>query len=98
MIRPLRDHVLVKPEAIRLSESIIVQNREPFNRGVIVATGPGDRDKKGRLRPVDLVPGQIIRYGNGSYLDWPLIEHGGEKYQMIREADVCFVEEPADVV
>lgn len=92
MIRPLRDYIVVRPEAIQLSKSIIVENREPFNRGTIVAVGPGKADKKGRIRPLDVQVGDQIRYGNGSYLDWPIQEFDGVKYQMIQEADVCFIE------
>jgi chaperonin GroES len=92
LIRPLRDYIVVRPEPIELSKSIIMENREPFNRGTIVAVGPGKPDKKGKIRPLDVRVGDQIRYGNGSYLDWPIQEFDGVKYQVIQEADVCFVE------
>jgi len=92
MLRPLHDRVLVKPSAQVLSEILIVKNSEKFNTGTIVAVGPGKADKYGKVRPLDAKPGDQIRYGNGSYLDWPLIEHEGEQYQLIQEADICWIE------
>lgn len=93
MLRPLQDRIVVKPEVINLSEVLIVKNSEKFNRGEIVAVGDGKVDKYGKRQPMDAKPGQKIRYGNGTYLDWPIIEHDGEKYQIIQEADICWIEE-----
>ena len=95
MIRPTQDFVLVKPAAIHLSDTILVNNTEPFNRGTVIAVGPGKSDKRGNKRPPEVAEGDEIRYGNGSYLDWPILEYQGQKYQMIREADICYIEEAA---
>ena len=84
MIRPLRDRVVVKPEVRQLSSVIAVENKEKFNQGVIVAIGPKVHAVK---------TGEFIKYGNGTYLDWPLVDIDGEKYQIIQEADIaCVVE------
>jgi chaperonin GroES len=73
---------------------LIVENREPFNRGTVIAIGPGKRSKRGAIRPLDIKVGDRIRYGNGSYLDWPIMmDDSGIKYQVIQEADVCFTED-----
>lgn len=93
MIVPMQDRILVKPDVRKLSEILIVRNTEAFNLGEVVAVGPGKFDKRGNRRPVETRVGDKVRYGNGSYLDWPLIEHEGEKYQLIQEADICFIEE-----
>ena len=92
MIRPLRDHIVVEPAEISLSQTIIAKNKEPFNRGLVLAVGPGLRDKKNRLLPMECKPGQWVRYGNGTYLDWPVIDDDGRKVQMIREADIVGIE------
>ena len=84
MIRPLRDRVVVKPQIRQLSAVIAVENKEKFNEGVIAAIGP----KVGAVQV-----GEFIKYGNGTYLDWPLVTIDGEQYQIIQEADIaCVVE------
>lgn len=84
MIRPLNDRIAVKPTARKLSDVIYIDNKEPFNEGVVFSVGPA----------VDQVkPGDLIKYGNGEYLNWPIYEFGGEKFQIIQEADVCAVVE-----
>jgi len=96
MIRSLNDRVLVKPSIRQLSEVLIVNNREPFNMGTVVAVGPGKRDKRGVIKPLDAKVGDFIRYGNGDYLNWPTVKHDGEEYQIIQEADICWIERDQD--
>lgn len=82
MIKPLNDRIAVKPVARNLSDVIFVNNTEAFNEGTVFAIGP----------KVDQVkPGDVIKYGNGEYLNWPVHEINGEKFQLIQEADVCAV-------
>lgn len=84
MIIPLRDRLVVKPQARSLSDIIVVNNKEPFNEGTVVAVGPD----------VDQVQvGDFIKYGNGDYLNWPTHKFEGQDYQIIQEADVCAVVE-----
>lgn len=92
MLVPTQDRVLVKPSIQQLSSVIFVDNKEKYNTGEIIAVGPGKVDNKGRRKPLDAKPGDKIRYGNGTYLDWPIIEFEGEKYQIIQEADICWIE------
>jgi chaperonin GroES len=96
MIRPLQDRVLVKPSIRQLSEILIVNNKESFNMGTVVAVGPGKRDKRGNVKSLDAKPGDFIRYGNGDYLKWPTIKHEGQEYQIIQEADICWIERELD--
>lgn len=93
MLRPNLDRIAVRPEVINLSKVLIVKNNEKFNKGEIVAVGPGKFDKNGVRQPLSVKPGQKIRYGNGTYLDWPTFEFNGETLQFIQEADICFIEE-----
>ena len=84
MIQPLNDRLAVRPHIRQLSEIIHVQNTEKFNEGAVVAIGPKVHDVK---------VGDFIKYGNGTYLDWPLVTIDGEQYQIIRETDIaCVVE------
>lgn len=84
-ITPLHDRVLVKPIVRSLSDVLIVKNTEKFNEGNVVAIGPKVGDVK---------IGERIKYGNGTYLDWPVYKIDGEDYQLIQEGDVaCVVED-----
>jgi co-chaperonin GroES (HSP10) len=83
-IQPLRDRVVVKPHVRQLSDIIYVANNEKMNEGEIVAVGP---------RVHDVKVGDFIKYGNGTYLDWPIQNFEGQDYQIIQEADICLVVE-----
>lgn len=86
MLRPLRDRILVRPLERKASEVIFVVNSEKFNLGEVVATGP----------KVDSVaPGDRIRFGTTEeYLTYPEWQAAnGERFLVLAEADVCFVEE-----
>ena len=82
MLRPLRDRIVVKPNTRKLSDIIYVKNTEKHNEGTVVAIGPKVRETQ---------VGDVVKYGNGTYLDWPIIEEEGEEYQIIQEADICFI-------
>jgi co-chaperonin GroES (HSP10) len=84
MLKPLRDRVVVKPQVRHISDIIIINNKEPFNEGIIVAVGPDVNECK---------PGDFIKYGNGDYLNWPTHRIEGQDYQIIQEADICAVVE-----
>jgi len=84
MLKPLRDRVVVQPNVRKMSDLIIVQNKEPFNEGTILSVGPNVREVK---------PGDFIKYGNGDYLSWPTHIIDGEIFQIIQEADICAVVE-----
>ena len=84
-IRPLRDRVVVKPNVRKLSDIIFTINSEKMNEGTIVAVGPNVREAQ---------VGDFIKYGNGTYLDWPVHEFEGQDYQIIQEADICAIVEP----
>ena len=85
MLKPLRDRVIVRPKARKISDVIFVNNQEPFNEGTIIAIGPDVLEAK---------PGDFIKYGNGDYLKWPVHNIDGQDYQIIQEADIaCIVEE-----
>ncbi len=95
MIRPMRDYIVVKPIPREQSKVLIVISDEKYNLGLVVAVGPGLPDKRGNHIRMAVKVGDTVRYGNGDYLDWPIIKDGGEDYQMIREPDVVGVIEPA---
>jgi co-chaperonin GroES (HSP10) len=84
-IQPLRDRVVIQPRVRKLSDIIFTINSEKMNEGTIVAIGPDVHEVR---------PGDFVKYGNGTYLDWPVQHFDGQDYQIIQEADIaCVVEE-----
>lgn len=84
MLQPIKNKVVVRPQARKMSDVIYVENREPFNEGTIVAVGKEVREAK---------VGDFIKYGNGDYLNWPTHTIDGQDYQIISEMDICAVVE-----
>jgi co-chaperonin GroES (HSP10) len=95
--KPLRDQILVRPldRLKNLSTIIEVVSDEKNTRGEVIAVGPGMiNEKTKRVMPMDVKVGDRIVYGNGTYLDFQRIELDGEELLVMREADVCWVEDP----
>ena len=93
MIRPLRDRIVVRPIERVKSQVIEVIMDELPNIGEVLAVGPGERDKKGRLIPNPIEIGQRIRFGGmEDYLSYPRFEDNGEELIVMSWKDVCFVE------
>jgi chaperonin GroES len=93
MLRPLRDRIVVRPIERVKSEVIDVIMEELPNIGEVLAVGPGEIDKKGRLIPNPIEIGQRIRFGGmADYLSYPRFEDNGEELIVMSWKDVCFVE------
>jgi co-chaperonin GroES (HSP10) len=84
MLKPLRDRIVVQPKVRQLSDILVINNKEPFNEGIIVAIGPD---------VTECAVGDFVKYGNGDYLNWPTHRIKDQDYQIIQEADVCAVVE-----
>lgn len=95
MLRPLRDQIVVKPLERNASEIIEVLHSEKPNLGIVVAVGPGIRNKRGYVVPLDVRVNDTIRYGdtNLNHLNYPEYWEAGKRYLILQEADVCFVAE-----
>ncbi len=87
-LRPLGDALVVRrldpPEKIG---SIILpqSSKEPPQRGIVVAAGPGERDVNGRKIPMDVRSGDHVLFGKFSGKD---IELNGETLLVMREPEV----------
>ena len=92
MLQMLRDRIMVKPIERVLSTIIEVKNTEKYNLGTVVAVGPGGYDKTGKRMPMDVKPGDVVRWGEFVF---PFYEEDGIKYQIIQEADVAAIVEQA---
>jgi len=96
MLKPRADYLLVLPLERQHSETLAVITNEKHCRGTVIAVGPGKRDKRGNLKPLDAKPGDIIAFGNGSFDFYPRYVDPATNtlYRIVQEADVAFVEQP----
>lgn len=93
MLRPRQDYMLIRPLQREHSETLAIVTNEKHCRGEVLAVGPGKRDKKGRIVPLDTKPGNIIHFGNGNFDFYPKYYEGNECLRLIQEADVAYIEE-----
>jgi co-chaperonin GroES (HSP10) len=90
-----QDYLLVLPEPRKQSDVIEVVSKERYNRGRVIAAGPGKRitnkrgEETGPIRPLDVRVGDFVTYTD---LDiFPKHWDGNTQYVVIQEADVCFI-------
>ena len=91
-LKPLQDRVIVKQsEAEEKTKSGILlpdTAKEKPTRGKVVAVGPGKLDDKGKPMEIGLRVGETVYYGKYSGTD---VEVDGEKFVILREADILGV-------
>lgn len=90
--RPLHDRVVIRriEEAAKSAGGIIIPDtaREKPMEGEVVAVGPGKRDEKGVLVPLDLKKGDHILFGKWSGNE---VKVDGEDLLIMTEGDVMGV-------
>jgi chaperonin GroES len=94
--RPLHDRVVVRriEEDERTRGGIIIPDtaKEKPQQGEIVAVGPGARDEKGNLVPLDVKPGERVLFGKWSGTE---VKIDGEELLIMKESDILGVLEGA---
>ena len=94
--RPLHDRVVLRridAEAKTKGGIIIPDNaKEKPQEAEVVAVGPGARDEKGIVTPLDLKPGDRVLFGKWSGTE---VKIGGEDLLIMKESDVMGVVEGA---
>ncbi|HVI27273.1 co-chaperone GroES [Hansschlegelia sp.] len=94
--RPLHDRVVVRRiEADEKSAGgIIIPDtaKEKPQRGEVVATGPGARDDRGEITPLDVKPGDQVLFGKWSGTE---VKIDGEDLLIMKEADILGVVQDA---
>ena len=98
--RPLHDRVVVKrvEEEGKTKGGIIIPDtaKEKPMEGEIVAVGPGGRDEKGALVPLDVKAGDRILFGKWSGTE---IKLDGEDLLIMKESDIMgIIEGPSAAV
>jgi chaperonin GroES len=96
MIRPLIDYVLVQVEkehqtaaglVVFSAKGIRDSQSQYGHRGTVLAVGPGRKDKRGRIQPTTVKPGDLVRFG-----EFQFKELDGNQV-LIQEADITGIEE-----
>jgi chaperonin GroES len=96
--RPLHDRVVVKrvEEEGKTKGGIIIPDtaKEKPMEGEIVAVGPGARDEKGTLVPLDVKKGDRILFGKWSGTE---IKLDGDDLLIMKESDIMGIIEDVAV-
>ena len=91
-IRPLHDRVILRriEEGEQVRGGIIIPDtaKEKPQEGEIVAAGPGGRNEKAELVPLELKPGDRILFGKWSGTE---VKIDGEDLLIMKESDVLGV-------
>ena len=97
--RPLHDRVVVRriDEDERTAGGIIIPDtaKEKPVQGEVVAVGPGARDDKGEIQPLDVAAGDRVLFGKYSGSEVTL---DGEELLIMKESDILGVLEAAGTV
>ena len=90
--RPLHDRVVVRriEEEERSRGGIIIPDtaKEKPMEGEVLAVGPGGRDDKGKLIPIDVKPGNRVLFGKWSGTE---VKIDGEELLIMKESDIMGV-------
>jgi chaperonin GroES len=94
--RPLHDRVVVRriEEDERTPGGIIIPDtaKEKPQQGEVIAVGPGARDEKGALQPLDVKAGDRVLFGKWSGSE---VKIDGEELLIMKESDILGVLEGA---
>ena len=94
--RPLHDRVVVRriDEDERTPGGIIIPDtaKEKPQQGEVVAAGPGARDERGAIQPLDVKAGDRVLFGKWSGTE---VKLDGEELLIMKESDILGVLEGA---
>jgi chaperonin GroES len=94
--RPLHDRVVVRrlEEDEKTAGGIIIPEtaKEKPMQGEVLAVGPGERNEKGKLTPLDVKAGDRILFGKWSGTE---VKMDGEELLIMKESDIMGVLEGA---
>jgi co-chaperonin GroES (HSP10) len=95
MFKPTQDYILVKPIERKKSHVVEVVSYEKYNRGMVVAVGPGERMKRngeetGAIREMCVKPGDFVTYVDLDHI-YPKYFEAGVEYRILQDKDVCFI-------
>ena len=90
--RPLHDCVVVRriEEDERTRGGIIIPDtaKEKPQQGEVIAVGPGARDEKGKVQPLEVKPDDRVLFGKWSGTE---VKLDGEELLIMKESDILGV-------
>ncbi|HUK60131.1 MAG TPA: co-chaperone GroES [Stellaceae bacterium] len=90
--KPLQDRVLIRrlDQEEKTSGGIIIPDtaKEKPMEGEVIAAGPGARDEKGELHPLDVKIGDRVLFGKWSGTE---VKIDGEDLVIMKESDILGV-------
>ena len=92
------DYILLRPIERKKSSVLEVISYEKYNRGMVVAVGPGERIKNpkgeetGAIRPMVLKPGDFVTYVDLDHI-YPKHFDNGVEYRVLQDKDITFISE-----
>ena len=93
--RPLHDRVVVKriEQEEKTKGGIIIPDtaKEKPQEGEVIAVGPGGRNEKGEIVPLDVKAGDRVLFGKWSGTE---VKIDGEELLIMKESDLLGVIEP----
>ena len=93
-LRPLHDRVLVRriEEEEKTAGGIIIPDsaKEKPSEGEVVSVGPGKRNDRGELIPMDIKAGDRMLFGKWSGTE---VKLGGEELLIMNESDIMGIVE-----
>jgi chaperonin GroES len=94
--RPLHDRVVVRriEDDERTRGGIIIPDtaKEKPQQGEVISVGPGARDEKGAVQPLDVKAGDRVLFGKWSGTE---VKIDGEDFLIMKESDILGVLEGA---
>ncbi len=91
-MKPIGDRIIVKTvsaEAITPGGIVLPDSaKEKPLEGEVIAVGPGAQMESGKLKPVDVKPGDTIIYGKYAGTE---VKVGGEEFMILRQDDVLAI-------
>ena len=90
--RPLQDRVLIRriEAEAKTAGGIIIPDtvKEKPMRGDVIAVGPGARDERGQIVPLDVRKGDKVLFGKWSGTE---VKIDGVEYLIMKESDIMGV-------
>lgn len=93
-IKPLADYLLIEPVGTETTtpSGIVIPDtatKEKPQKGTVIATGNGTKDKKGNLIPMEVKVGDLVLYKKWGGTEVKLED--GKEYLLVKEEDVLAI-------
>ena len=90
-IRPINDLILIEPINNNMEAGILIPDEARFcyEKGKVLAVGPGKRNKRGILVPTTLKPGQTAFLPKHEGIK---IKHNNQSLEMFFEKDILAIQ------